>query len=823
MEHNIFGTIFYEGTGSKLLAINDAISKGNMFLVSYQKSLTNYWYGSYKSKTTFINNFNDIPENERKFYEVLTGFTSTYADLEWTDMNIPESCVIDNFVRVFGLAMSAIDSDFNHEDAIYYWSISSGIAKKSLHFNFIDTKCWENTREQNLFWRHFKKCLYNLKNECPEFFYLEDRDGVITEKCIIDFAVYTKDRQWRTLFSHKEGSDRILKPCSHYGQIEYDTLKEFNKYSDFSNYLTNYHTEREPIFYELPEHLRKKADIQPINIAHTDLERLIADAVPNTLYKNTQGNLIILQNNGDRKCIIGGELNESDNCFLVIRKDGIYFGCHDEHCKGKFKKIQDRELCILDESIKYFQNWRQVKAIKDISYEEIAEFVKRTIVFISNSGNGFYVTKNYKNKDEHYEILKNLNNDAFKIVFTSFEIHQETKEKIPITIKLTDVINNMRDEITYDYLDFVPYSPLQIKNNPDYLEEHKYNFNIFSGFKAKHMWVLNNDHIKKIEPILSHIKNIICKGDILSYEYLINWLAHLIQFPDIKIGVMIVLKSTKQGAGKNIIFDFINKWVFGEKYCLEINNIEMLTGKFNSLLQHKLLTLADEVGMFGNDHRNSDKLKNIITQPRQNIEKKGMDAYTINDFNNFIALTNNDWAFKIECGDRRHACYEISNEKIDDEKYFNNIGECFNKEAGDIFYTYMLNRDISSWQKLNIPMTKMKRDLKLNSTPRVILYMIDLIEKIENIFLDSNDRIHTEDLFTKFKEWLSARGYNDKYNIRMFKADLEKINITQEKPFKIACIKKVGYKLDFEKMKVNIREFLKDPEFEFLEESDNTN
>lgn len=820
-EHVQFGTTFYEGTGSKDKALQNAIKKEHEFMVAWQCNEKNYWYGSYVNKNIFVNNLIKVPEKDRKFYEVLTGFVNTYADLEWTDINIFEEEVIRNFEKIFKKVFVLFEPEI--EGRNFYWSISSNETKKSLHFNFVGKKCWKNTKEQNVFWKHFKECLYKLKDDCPHFFYLEEQNDKIVEKCLIDFAVYTNDRQWRTIFNHKEGSDRILKPCGSFGNIYYDDLDEFNSKMDFGNWITNYQMPRnqEPEFYELPKKMRNTPDYKPVEIGDNELEQIIANKIPNACFKSIQGNLVVLSNVGTRKCIINGEENYSDNSFLVMKKDGIYFGCHNEECKGRLKKIHNIQACVLDSDIKYFQDWRKLREIKNITYEEVAEYCKRAFAFVFNGGNGFWITKNYKDGDIHFEILKTLYGDSLDITFSnSSNVSNETSEKEENKINLVQVLKSIKQEIAYDYFDFIPYSPTQIKNDSDFLEKTKNTFNLFTGFKAKPIWDLEgyyNDYYKRVDVLFSHIKNIWCKGDEKAYEYILNWLAHLFQYPNKKIGIMIVLKSIKQGAGKNIIFDFIRDYVFGEKYCLEINNMEQLTGKFNSLLQNKLITLADEVGMFGTDHRNSDKLKNIITQPKQNIEKKGMDSFKINDYNNFIALTNNDWAFKIEAGDRRHICLELSNEKVGDDDYFNKIGDCFNSECGNIFYSILLNRDISNWKKLDIPMTELKRELKLNSMPKPLLYMIDIVEGKEKVNLDSQNRIHQSNLFDKFKEWLSVNGYNDKYNVRRFKLDLEKIEVKQMERFKIGGNKKVGYKLDFEEIKVEIRKFLKDPDFKFMD------
>ena len=53
-----------------------------------------------------------------------------------------------------------------------------------------------------------------------------------------------------------------------------------------------------------------------------------------------------------------------------------------------------------------------------------------------------------------------------------------------------------------------------------------------------------------------------------------------------------------------------------------IGDIDRLLGRFNSIIQNKLLTICDEISNYGGAYKSNDKLKNLITQSEQLIEKK---------------------------------------------------------------------------------------------------------------------------------------------------------------------------------------------------------
>jgi putative DNA primase/helicase len=220
----------------------------------------------------------------------------------------------------------------------------------------------------------------------------------------------------------------------------------------------------------------------------------------------------------------------------------------------------------------------------------------------------------------------------------------------------------------------------------------------------------------------------VCSGNKEAYDYILDWHAHLCQYPNKKTGVMIALMSTKQGAGKNIFWNFIGRHIIGKQYFMVLNDLDQLTGKFNGVNENKILTVCDEIGNFGGAYRSNDKLKNIITQDDQIIERKGFDAASVADYNNFVGFSNNEWPWKIESGDRRHLVLEVSNEKVGDKDYFDRLALLSTDECGEQFYNMLLRRDITHWNPLNIPMTQFKRDLNLMSLSAPILYMKDCLE-----------------------------------------------------------------------------------------------
>ena len=123
------------------------------------------------------------------------------------------------------------------------------------------------------------------------------------------------------------------------------------------------------------------------------------------------------------------------------------------------------------------------------------------------------------------------------------------------SIKLKSLINQaiIKDLIVYADYNFLPY-PI---SSPQPVTIY---FNLFLEFLAKPVPEINKEIM---DLILWHTKNIISDGNEKLNEYIWNWWAYLVQKPEEKPRTILVLKSTLQQCGKNIITDFIGDKVLG--------------------------------------------------------------------------------------------------------------------------------------------------------------------------------------------------------------------------------------------------------------------
>jgi len=100
-----------------------------------------------------------------------------------------------------------------------------------------------------------------------------------------------------------------------------------------------------------------------------------------------------------------------------------------------------------------------------------------------------------------------------------------------------------------------------------------------------------------MDPIIWHVLNIICDGNEELNEYIWNWWAYLVQKPQKKPRTILVLKSTLQQCGKNIITDFIGDKVLGRHLHYATSDLEKILGRFNSAIQARKLIIMNETKM----------------------------------------------------------------------------------------------------------------------------------------------------------------------------------------------------------------------------------
>lgn len=381
-----------------------------------------------------------------------------------------------------------------------------------------------------------------------------------------------------------------------------------------------------------------------------------------------------------------------------------------------FSKLNEKKKSIIDEESKHFLFGDYTLFMEGIQdYNDVVEFLKHTIRYIINKGNICWAVKiQDENNDIRWNVVKNFPTeflDGFSYIVQNDDGPEE------VSAKFSSVALKIKESITKQNVIFAPYSPSSLYN----FNQDK-NLNLFAGWKIKYDKNFKIDETL-LNPILHHVKKVFCKDDESLFEYIINWLASILQNPQNKTCVCPCFISDQQGAGKNLFWDWVGKEIFGTSYQY-VSDIETIFSKFNKRFENSLLIACDEISSNGMAYKQNNQLKSIITQEKQSIEPKGMEAYQINDFRNYAMLSNNEHIVKIEASDRRYVIFECDNCYVGNFEYFILLKSTMNDlNVQKTFFHYLVNKDISNFIVKKIPNSDIRKRVMSLSVPNHIKFL----------------------------------------------------------------------------------------------------
>ena len=191
--------------------------------------------------------------------------------------------------------------------------------------------------------------------------------------------------------------------------------------------------------------------------------------------------------------------------------------------------------------------------------------------------------------------------------------------------------------------------------------------------------------------------------DLTAYNYIYNWLAHLFQFPGMKMGVLLGMYGPK-GTGKNTLMRPIQK-LFGRHYIETSDAQRDVLGEFSELLEDKLVVCCNEA-FWGGKKDTMGALKHLITEETIVINTKGVGKYTRENVLNILIMSNNERIVPAEEDERRYAIFELTgrysgSSTPESKEYFTHIRSVPTKAV----LAALLLRDLSGWDPMATPKT----------------------------------------------------------------------------------------------------------------------
>jgi hypothetical protein len=566
------------------------------------------------------------------------------------------------------------------------------------------------------------------------------------KKLNIDTAVYCKYQKFRLIMSHKENDNSICQPITQNKDLSKHLITNVDSIDEIVSLSVK---------EEAKEIVNKKENMKKIKNCEKDrlfdicdnlnanrlIDRrewsLIIMAIYNISYENDYitGGIDMIHtisakvNNYEKEKVDDFVKTLSYNCDG--KKIGYLMSLLKEDCFARFQYNIQR----------YEKNYSKIKE----EFEKNAFKIMTPFCLCIKDENELIIYK----KNDFYDAYSNL---------YYYSVDKESVKQVLKKHKFMPIWLNDENIRTYKKLEFYPDADKCPVNH----------YNLFDGLEINK---IKTDEEGDISLILEHVRKLAGNSDD-TYNYLINWLADIVQNPSTLRGIALIFVS-EQGAGKNVFTGFIGNKILGENYYYSTCDTKHIYGGYAEGLKHKLLINMDEAS--GRDNfENSDKLKNLITAPKITYEKKYVSSIMLNNFARFIFTTNNDTSIKIEYSDRRFMAFLCDNSQCNNKEYFTALIKSMNDErVQKSFYKYLISVDISEFDFINDrPKTEIYQDMMKVNIPKEVLFMINLLEN-ENI----KDSYKATKLYNKFIEYLKDNGYGDyKTNTTKFGRNISKLD-----------------------------------------------
>ena len=202
---------------------------------------------------------------------------------------------------------------------------------------------------------------------------------------------------------------------------------------------------------------------------------------------------------------------------------------------------------------------------------------------------------------------------------------------------------------------------------------------------------------------LAHVFENICRGDQERYEYLIKWMARVVQRPNTQSGVAVVLLGSR-GTGKSFFANQFAK-IFGiGRHAFIASDDRLITGRFNSHLSAIVFLLAEEAFDI-RDKRHESVLKELITGETLVIERKGVDVRQMKNCVHLMMTSNNEKVIPAGDHERRFLVLRVGEAVRQSTEYFAQIDQDMRRGGLENLLHHLLGVDLENFNVSKIPAT----------------------------------------------------------------------------------------------------------------------
>jgi hypothetical protein len=443
------------------------------------------------------------------------------------------------------------------------------------------------------------------------------------------------------------------------------------------------------------------------------------------------------------------------------------------------------------------------------------KYIYNNFALVNNGGESFFITKNFNkdaegNKHISYKYIKYGLIKGIPGRLQVLLINPESKKVEIHSFALWRFLKAWEFDITYSEMKF---SPFGAKAGYDWSNMDV--FNIFTGFVNRFEVEFEVDE-SRIERYLTHIREAWCNDDIELFDFTVKLFAYMVQFPHLKTAVAMIVMGP-EGLGKNFVMELWRDYVIGHNYFLETPSIEAITNKFNAGLEGNLMVVLNEAAKVNKSvdaNKAQEVVKDLITEKRRRYERKGLEGYMGECFNNVIMFSNNDYVVRASTEMRRFVFYKGSGRFIGKElEHFAPIKKDFeDNDAGIHLYHYLMNIDLTGFHpQRSAPTTATKEELKKTAIEKPIQWIISCVnEETRHTFISTHTDSAQEEfyasnnLLSMYNLWMESCGERTDTTLKSFVKIMMKYFEPAAARKKIGTIRSRGFDLSISSVKAMI-------------------
>lgn len=237
------------------------------------------------------------------------------------------------------------------------------------------------------------------------------------------------------------------------------------------------------------------------------------------------------------------------------------------------------------------------------------------------------------------------------------------------------------------------------------------------------------------------LRNIVCNGCPRKHEWLLLWMADMVQHPGRKPGTAVVGVG-EGGVGKGSFGKLLMKLT--APHCKELENENHVTGQFAGEHLSKCILVVVNEAVFGLSGKVSSILKALVDSKTIQAEAKGMSLETVPSYTRFYFDSNDAVPVLIEGNnsERRYFVIRFSDAKMGDEDYFKKLHKAIEGDEMAAFLDYLMKYKPASagpsWNDVRTaPETPERGVMGWHSMPAPM-------RRIKEVLLDGEVTLHME-------------------------------------------------------------------------------